>query len=241
MSGFRECVGVHAEEDWTANALLSAVVANGLGDGEDMIFVERGGGGASAVTGGTESDEVVDIARVGFAGIEVAGEAWEVDEDGFGSGFACQFADSHIEILLVKKVESVIEFLFKEFDDHLGVGLALAEFHDLSDEELNDLGVALAVLFDLGLVVGDGLIDEGVDGGGVGDLYEAFFFDDGFGVITGGEHIGEDGFGDFAVDLAFIDHVDHGGEPGWGDGALADGGIGGGEFAKEFGDDPVGG
>ncbi len=72
-------------------------------------------------------------------------------------------------------------------------------------------------------------------------MFEAFFFDDGFGVgAGGGEHGGEDFFALAAADFAGLDDGDELGEGGGGEGAVGDGEGGVVEGTEEVVEDPVG-
>ena len=57
-------------------------------------------------------------------------------------------------------------------------------FHDLANEEAEDLFFTAAVLFYLGGIVSDDFVYKGFYSTGVGDLFEAFVFDDAVGIFA---------------------------------------------------------
>ena len=84
------------------------------------------------------------------------------------------------------------EEFFEGFGGEGGVGLAAGGFHHLADE-VHEGGLLAGAVVGGNLGVGvDGLAGESFDGGGVGDLREAAFFDDGGGVAAVFEEFGED-------------------------------------------------
>ncbi len=68
VGGFRQSVGVHAEEQRAGYACLRAVFAHRLGDGEDVFLVEAAGQRAAPVAGCAEGH-----APLGRGGIRVLG------------------------------------------------------------------------------------------------------------------------------------------------------------------------
>ena len=58
-------MGVFANIDRAANANRGAVFDDGLRDGGDVVFVERGGKGCTAVTAGAEDNLLLWVAHVG--------------------------------------------------------------------------------------------------------------------------------------------------------------------------------
>lgn len=80
--GFGKSVGVCGEEERAGGALLLAVVADGLGDSEDVVFVERGGHGRAAVAGGAEGDALGGDGDVGLQRVVIGDQARDVGEMG---------------------------------------------------------------------------------------------------------------------------------------------------------------
>ncbi len=80
--GLGEGVGVLGEEEGAGDGLLLAIVADGLGDGGDVVFVEGGGEGAAAMAGGSEGYALGGDRRVGVEGVVGRDEAGEIDQVG---------------------------------------------------------------------------------------------------------------------------------------------------------------
>jgi hypothetical protein len=85
--------------------------------------------------------------------------------------------------------------------DRLGVGLAARGLHHLAHEPARELGVLFG-LFDLCGVGGDDLVHGGLDGAGVGDLFQAARLDDLRRVAALGVDDLEQVLGDLAGDVA---------------------------------------
>src|SRR5699024_4920539 len=94
----------------------------------------------------------------------------------------------------------------QHFVDFGRVGLAFRGLHDLADEKTDDLGLAVAVLLHLIRVVGNGLIDPGLDGAAVGYLAQAAGVDNGVGRLA---LAGPQGVEHALGDLAGYGSVDH--------------------------------
>ena len=65
-SSFRQRVRVHAQEQRPVDAGVAAVKADGLGDGQDVRFVERGGKRRAAMPRGAECDALGGNRGVGY-------------------------------------------------------------------------------------------------------------------------------------------------------------------------------
>ena len=72
-------MGVLGEEEGAGDVLL-AVVADGLGDGGDVVFVEGGGEGAAAMAGGSEGYALGGDRRVWVEGVVGSDQAGEIDQ-----------------------------------------------------------------------------------------------------------------------------------------------------------------
>ena len=79
---------VLAQIERTVNTLAAPIVANGLGDGENVGFRERAVEGGAAVTAGAEADELVRVREVGLTVVIVALELVEVDQQLGGRGLS---------------------------------------------------------------------------------------------------------------------------------------------------------
>ncbi len=75
-------VRVASEEERPVEALALAVVADGLGRGDDVVLVEGGVEAAAAVSRGPEGDLLVDVLGVRLAGVVGGDEVGDVDEVG---------------------------------------------------------------------------------------------------------------------------------------------------------------
>ncbi len=91
----RERVAVDPDEERPVGPLRFPIEADGLGDGEDVGFVERGVERRAAVPGGAESDALGRDRRIGALGVVRGHELREIDEDGDGSGLAGEGTDGH--------------------------------------------------------------------------------------------------------------------------------------------------
>ena len=101
---------------------------------------------------------------------------------------------------LREEARSHAQFRAQEPLHHLGAGLAFGLLHHLPDKEAEGgLLAGAEVGDDLGIGFQGG-IDEGLQRGGVGDLPEPAFADDGFGVSALLEEFGKEGLGGGAVD-----------------------------------------
>jgi hypothetical protein len=69
-----------SERAWVSCARKSAVLDDGLGDGEDVLVVEAGGERRTAMAGGAEVDALRGNAGVGVVGIEGCDQAREIHE-----------------------------------------------------------------------------------------------------------------------------------------------------------------
>jgi len=77
-----------------------AVLANGLADGQDVVFVEAALGAGAPVPGGAEAHQLGRVFGVGaHVGVGVQ-QARNVGEDFFGGGLARQGMNSHYSRLL---------------------------------------------------------------------------------------------------------------------------------------------
>ena len=81
-------MGVLGEKERAGDALCFAVVADGLGDGGDVIVIEGGEEGVAAVTGGSEGDALGGYGGVGVQGVVGSDEAGNIDEVGGEWGLA---------------------------------------------------------------------------------------------------------------------------------------------------------
>ena len=78
--GRGEGVSVLREKEWAGGALVGAELADGLGNGGDVIFVEAGGEGGAAMAGGAEGDALGGVRRVGMEGVEGGEQAGNVHQ-----------------------------------------------------------------------------------------------------------------------------------------------------------------
>ncbi len=101
-------------------------------------------------------------------------------------------------------MRSRFQLLFKDFADHGGVCLALAQFHDLAFERIQRGKLSVFVILDGFRVGGNDLVTEFFNRAGVADLGQALGFDDSGGGIAGGEHFGKNGLGDATADFAAV-------------------------------------
>ncbi len=86
LRGPRQRVGVLAEKQRTADALGAAVVADRLGDGEDVVAVEAAAQRAAAVAAGAEAHPLVGILPIRRALAIGALERRDVDQAAGGCG-----------------------------------------------------------------------------------------------------------------------------------------------------------
>src|SRR5262245_48565774 len=86
-----------------------------------------------------------------------------------------------------------------------GIGLAAGRFHDLADEEAEELVLAGAVVRELCWILRHHLLDGADDRGAVGDLTQALGFDHGIRVHSLGPHDLEHLLGDLPRDGAIGD------------------------------------
>ena len=95
-----------AARGWTGRACLCrrrsarrcpglAVIADRLGDGEDVRFGERAVGGRAAMAAGAEADALVRVGEVGLALVVIAFELAPVDQHVRRCGLAGQGMDCH--------------------------------------------------------------------------------------------------------------------------------------------------
>ena len=88
-------MGVHPHEEDPVDARLGAVVADRLGDSEDMGFVEAVGEGGAAVSGGAEGDALGLNRRVGHAGVVGGNQFGNIDQIGLGGTFSGVGVQTH--------------------------------------------------------------------------------------------------------------------------------------------------
>src|SRR4029079_5049696 len=81
---------IDADEERPVYAILTAIEADGLRRCEDMRLVEGGIEGRAAMAGGAETDALCRDSLVGDLGEIGRDEARQVDQHGFGNGFARQ-------------------------------------------------------------------------------------------------------------------------------------------------------
>ncbi len=65
----------------------------------------------------------------------------------------------------------------QHFVHFAGIGLALHLLHHLPDKKAEDFIFTATVLLNLILIVGNDFIDNGFNRGGIGNLFQAFGFD----------------------------------------------------------------
>ncbi len=94
----RERVGVHAEKQRAIDLLPPAVQANGLGDGEDVPFVEGPVECGAAMSRGAEHDPLRRHGRIGTLRVVGGDECGHVDQHRWFRGFSCQGAHVHRHI-----------------------------------------------------------------------------------------------------------------------------------------------
>ena len=92
---FRERVGVDPHEERTIDAVLRTIETDRLGDGEDVLFVERALDGCSAVARGPERDPLRGDRGVGLERVVRRHESRNVGEYRFRRRLTGQRADSH--------------------------------------------------------------------------------------------------------------------------------------------------
>ena len=93
LRGCRERVGVFPHVERTVGSLLSTVVADRLGDRQNVRFGECAVEGRAAVSAGAETDELVGILQIGMA-LEIRRlQASYVDQHLLGSGLACEWGN----------------------------------------------------------------------------------------------------------------------------------------------------
>jgi hypothetical protein len=73
-------MGIPTHEKGAVDLVLFAIVANRLGNGEDVIFVETAPEGASAMSGSAEADTLFGDLGIGMKQIIVAEKTGKVDE-----------------------------------------------------------------------------------------------------------------------------------------------------------------
>ena len=78
--GFGKRMGVAADEDGAVDALLRAVIHNRLGGGVNVVFIERGIKGGTAVPGCSKSDLLVGVFYIGNACVIGGDHLGDVDE-----------------------------------------------------------------------------------------------------------------------------------------------------------------
>ena len=71
------------------SALGAPVVADSLGDGQNMGLGERAAQRGAPVAAGAEADQLVGVAHVGPAGIILVFEPGQVDQHLFGGWLTC--------------------------------------------------------------------------------------------------------------------------------------------------------
>src|SRR5215510_14651653 len=76
-------------------ALTATVVADGLGDGQDVGFVKRAVQRRAAVPAGTEADPLGRVLHIGLARIILAFELGQVHQDVLWSWFPGEGGDHH--------------------------------------------------------------------------------------------------------------------------------------------------
>ena len=92
-AGQRVRVLAHVER--AVDALASPVVADRLGDGQDVGLGERAAQRRAAVPAGAEADQLVGVAHVGLALVILAFEPGHVDEHLFRGRLAREGRDRH--------------------------------------------------------------------------------------------------------------------------------------------------
>jgi hypothetical protein len=75
-------VGVDADEERPVDAARSAVLDDGLGDGEDVLLVEAAVQRGPTMTRGTEGDALPASRRIGHARVILGDEERDVDQVG---------------------------------------------------------------------------------------------------------------------------------------------------------------
>jgi hypothetical protein len=83
-----ECVRIDAEKQGAVDALLPAVLANGLADGKHVPFVERLVERGSTMSRSTEHDSLLGYRRRGDLGVVGSDEPGYVDQHGSLGGFS---------------------------------------------------------------------------------------------------------------------------------------------------------
>jgi hypothetical protein len=95
MSRLGQCVRVAPEIEGPIDALLAAVVADGLADGQNMSLVEGMIQRGAAVARGTEDDLMGRLLRIGLQRIVGADQARYVDQKRRGCRLAGEFVERH--------------------------------------------------------------------------------------------------------------------------------------------------
>ena len=86
---------VLAHVNGAVNPVSSPVVADGLGNGQDMGLGKRAVEGGPPVSTGAEADKLVGIAQIGLAPIVFLLELGDVDQHLFGGRFTRQWVNRH--------------------------------------------------------------------------------------------------------------------------------------------------
>ncbi|MNO69871.1 hypothetical protein D3C76_607340 [compost metagenome] len=93
----RQRVGVGADEQRAIDALLLAVQADGLGDGQHVVLVETQLEGSTSVPRGAEGHPLGRHRRVGAAGVVSGEQSGNIDQHAGRSQLACQRTERHAE------------------------------------------------------------------------------------------------------------------------------------------------
>ena len=88
-------VRVLSHVERAVDPLGAAVVADGLGDGQDMGLGERAAKRGAPVPAGAEADQLVRVAQVGLAVVVLPFQPAHVHQHLLRSRLACQWRDSH--------------------------------------------------------------------------------------------------------------------------------------------------
>jgi hypothetical protein len=67
-SRFGQSMGIHAKKEWAGDADTGAMIANGLGNGEDMGLVKAGGERVAAMPGCAKSNALGGVRGIRYLG-----------------------------------------------------------------------------------------------------------------------------------------------------------------------------
>src|SRR5665213_1006396 len=88
-------MGVYAEEQRTADPRLLAIRADGLGDRQNVLLIERSIGRAATVTRGSERHALRGNSGIGKNGEVIGDQTRWIDKAGGFRRLTCKRADGH--------------------------------------------------------------------------------------------------------------------------------------------------